>query len=225
MTRSCVFVVAVLALGLGKTASAQGEQGGHTHWWMELDPSWYAGAGLGQSSFDKWLDVIDDGSLGSRNADDRDTGMRFFAGVSFGRYLAVELGYADFGEGSFRAQSDGSGSVWSAGPVAQVVEVEGVDLALLGKLPLTGDWALFGKAGLVSWDVGVGIAGDTQCCGPVAFKADDAGTDLSYGGGVQYDGLGPLRLVAEYGVVRFSSENVIEDAEVDSLGISIAYRF
>ena len=108
--------VALLALILSGNAWAHDEAAGHTHWWLELDASWYAGVGLGQSSFKEGLNTIDDGSLGSSQRDDSDIGMRLFGGAGFGRYFAVELGYADFGEGSSRAQSDGSGTFWNAGP-------------------------------------------------------------------------------------------------------------
>jgi OOP family OmpA-OmpF porin len=215
---------AVLALALTGSAWADDGHAGrpHTHWWLELNlnPSWYAGGALGQSTFEDWF--FDDGSL-SRNADDSDTAMRVFGGVSFGRYLALELGYTDFGEASFRGQSDGSGGLWNAGPVAEKIGLEGYDVALLGKLPVADDWALFGKVGYLTWESTLDLTGDTQCCGPVSdhLSGDDA--SVSYAGGVQYDGFGPLRVVAEYGAVEF--DYGFGEAEVASFGLSLVYLF
>lgn len=212
-------LIALLALALSGNAAAHDEHGGHAHWWHELDPSWYAGAALAQSTFNKW--ALDDGSFSSRDTDDSDIGTRLFAGVSLGRYLALELGYADFGEASMRAQSDGSGFVWNAGPAAQDVALDGIDFAMVGKLPLTAEWALVGKAGFLKWDSTFEVAGDFQCCGPATFDFGDDGTDSWYGAGVQYDGFAPLRIIGEYRADEFPS--VIEDVKVESFGISLAY--
>jgi OOP family OmpA-OmpF porin len=220
-------IKAIVLLALAMSGNAWAHEDGHTHWWMELDASFYAGAGLAQNGLEEWFETLDDGSL-SGDFDDSDTGMRLFGGVDFGRYVAVELGYADMGEGSVRAQSDGSGFIWNAGPVAQDVEVEGIDLALLGRVPLTDDWTAFGKAGVLSWEVTMAAAGDTQCCGPFAFGQDQDGRGLIYGAGVQYQGFDHLRIVAEYGVAEFSDKGfffLAEDVKVDSFGISLAYLF
>jgi len=229
-----IHAAATLALVLGGNAWAH-EDGKDacscTHWYQELDPSWYAGVSAGQTTFKDWSfgNDANDGSFTSRSQDDRETGWRVFAGVDLGRYLAIELGYADFGEATFRAQSDGSGSVFAAGPVTESVTLEAFDLALLGKLPLTEELALFGKVGVFQWESTYDASATFQCCGPLAFGQSDDHTDLSYGAGVQYDGFRPLRVVAEYIEADFSDKSptgpTFDDRQVEGFTLSLAYLF
>lgn len=220
-----VFVLLALGLSGNLWADDAHDARPHTHWWMELDPSWYAGAALGQSTFKNAILLPDDGSFTSRSVDDRDTGMRLFAGVDLGRHFALEAGYTDFGEASGRAQSDGSGTVWSAGAVAEDVSLEGLDVELLGKVPVTDDWRLFGRVGMLLWESSAELSGDFQCCGPATYREPHDRTAFSYGAGVHYDGLRPLRVVVDYHTSSFRAFGGTSGTEVESIGISLAYLF
>jgi hypothetical protein len=219
----------MLCLLAGTGWAHEGEQHGdsHTHWWLDLDDrldlSWYAGAGVGQGRFDGYS-LVDDGSFTSQGRDDSGATFRVSGGMGIGKYLALELGYVDFGEASSRAQSDGSSTFWNAGPQSVKVEADGFDVSLVGRLPLTDTWGLFAKGGLTWWEATARASLDTQCCGVVAGTFADDGQQATYGGGVHYDGLRPMRISVEYGV--FPSElGSFFEATLDWFAISATYLF
>lgn len=218
--------LAALVMAGSVSAGEEHAEGSHTHWWMELKPSWYAGAAFGQSSFEDWRGIGDanDGSFTSVAADDSDSAWRVFAGADLARYVALEVGYADFGEATGQAQSDGSGFAFAAGPQSASVDLQAWDLTLVGKLPVTTDLALFGKVGAFAWEATSRVSVITQGFGPIDFASDDSGTDWWYGAGVLYDGLRPLRLVGEYATAPYAGFS-FEDGNVTSIRLSLAYLF
>lgn len=223
-------VVVALLLGtccftaLAHDTDDEGHAKPHTHWWLELDPSWYVGAGLGQGQFDNFQ-LVDDGSFTSHSNDDGSTVWRVFGGMGIGKYLALEVGLADFGEASSRAQSDGTSSNWNAGPQRVKVDAEGYDAFLVLRLPLTQDWGVFAKVGQTWWEGTTVVALDAQCCGVVAGTIADDGNQVTYGGGVHYDGLRPVRITAEYGRLPLEDSLFLTDLTLDWIAISAAYLF
>jgi hypothetical protein len=223
--------LAVLALVLGGNAWAHdGPQDtrAHTHWWLELgmEPSWYAGVAIGRNTFDGLPAFVDDGGLTSSSNDDSDIGFRYFAGVGLWRHLAFEIGYADFGEADFRGQSDGSGPRMSPGPVREGIAVDGYDLAVIGKLPVTDTWALSARVARLKWESTYAISGTFDGFGPFSDRVPGDGYDTTYGAGVEYNGLAPLRVALEYGEATFSLPLGQEQkADLTSIGLSLAYVF
>ena len=206
-------------------ADADGHDSSHTHWWLELGDAvgtWYAGANVTQSTVED-LGYFDDGSLTQNRKDDKATGTRLFGGMKW-RYFGVELGYWDAGEASAFAQSDGSGSVYNAGPQSFAIELGGFDISLMGRLPIGEDWALFAKAGLFRSGVEERIVADLQCCGATTFSGSDDSTETLWGFGVER-ALGNWRLVAAYQVTQF--EDVVFPTEIDleSLSVGVAYAW
>jgi OmpA-OmpF porin, OOP family len=217
---------AALAAFVSTTAWA-GPGADHSHWYLELDTSWYAGGSLGQSTVKDWssLASLDDGSYRSVSQDDRDIGYRVFGGLGLSRYFAIELGYADLGEASFRAESDGSGSQWAAGPQAESFALEAIDLALAGKLPLRSDTALVARFGALRTDAIYTLQVMHQS-GPISDQGSAQHTDWFYGAGIEYDGFRPLRLIAAYTAADFDrSTPVSNTAHLDSIALSLAYLF
>lgn len=221
------FGAAVLAAFVSTTAWAE-SGAGHSHWYLDLDPSWYAGGAVGQSTLEDWslLATLNDGSYRSAAQDDRDVGYRVFAGLGLSRYFALELGYADFGEATFTAESDGSGSNWAAGPMAETFAVSAIDLGLLGKLPLARDVAVFGRVGALRTESEESGMATQQFNGFVAYTATARHNSWSYGAGVEYDGFRPVRLIAGYMAAEFDrSTPNSNNARLDSIALSLAYLF
>jgi hypothetical protein len=190
--------------------------------------SWYAGASLAQTAFKDWSAVayLDDGSYTSSAQDEEDAGFRLFGGVGLSKYLAVELGYSDFGAAEARAQSDGSASLWAAGPVSETLTLEAFDLAVLGKLPIVRDTSVVGRLGLSAWDSSLQVSGTTQSVGPARLDESDHGSALLLGAGIEYDGLRSLRLSLAYTHSTFGTVFAGErEAEVGSVALSLAYLF
>jgi OOP family OmpA-OmpF porin len=110
--------------------------------------AWYTGAGVGQSRA-----RIDDARLvrsltangatmNKFNADERDLGFKLFVGKQLNQYLSLEAGYFDLGKFSFDATTSGNGALRGE------TGFRGVNLDLVGQLPLTERFSLLGRAGM-----------------------------------------------------------------------------
>ena len=111
--------------------------------------AWYLGASAGQSR-----STIDQPRLSSAlpangatlpsfGKDEKALGYKLFVGKQLNRYLAVEGGYFDLGKSSFNATTSGGGVLnGEAG-------FRGVNLDLLGQLPLTERISLLGRVGVI----------------------------------------------------------------------------
>jgi hypothetical protein len=195
---------------------------GHSH--VKWNPSFYAGASLSQSTFERWGSLdFNDGSYTSSAGDEDGTGYRAFTGVDFLGYVALEVGYADFGQARFNAQSDGSGSLWSAGPISSQFELRGFDLRLAGKLPIYRGLKLVAQTGLLVWQRESSASGDVQGSGAFAYQDSARGEDILFGGGLEYDGWQSLRLGATYQFVQPGEG--FRDPDIKTLAIALGYRF
>ena len=76
--------------------------------------------------------------------DEDDDFKEALVGLQFNPFLAIEASYLDFGEFG--------GDLGSA-------EVDGYDIAVVGRLPLTESFGLFAKAGQLFWDADVSFTG------------------------------------------------------------------
>ncbi|QOY94328.1 OmpA family protein [Massilia sp. UMI-21] len=109
--------------------------------------AWYMGAGVGRSrakiyNSDLARRMSEAGlPLNSYNADNRDTGYKLFFGKQLNRYFAVEAGYFDLGDFSFDATTTG-------GALRGETDFRGVNLDLVGQLPLTERLSLLARAGV-----------------------------------------------------------------------------
>jgi OOP family OmpA-OmpF porin len=117
----------------------------HPDW---ANRAWYIGAGIGQSR----ATIADDrlirsltangATLTSFTTDQRDLGYKLFVGKQLNQYFAVEAGYFDLGQFSFNSSTSGNGALnGEAG-------FRGVNLDLVGQLPLSQRFSLLGRAGI-----------------------------------------------------------------------------
>jgi OOP family OmpA-OmpF porin len=109
--------------------------------------AWYMGAGVGQSRAN-----IDDqrlirsltangATLNTFTKDEKDLGFKLFVGKQLNQYFALEGGYFDLGKFDFAATTSGNGTLrGEAG-------FRGVNLDLVGQLPLTQRLSLLGRVG------------------------------------------------------------------------------
>jgi OOP family OmpA-OmpF porin len=146
----------------------------------------YAGIGVGSTSVDI------DGQL-----DDRDTSFKIFGGYSFNKFLALELSYLD--GGAARESEDflfpGTPPLSFSSRVK--VENEIINLSVVGNLPLTESFSLFGKLGYANIDT------DTTASFSVdgsSFTGSNSNQrkELSYGAGATYSFGKAFQLRAEY---------------------------
>lgn len=147
-----------------------------------VDPAGlYVGAGIGSS------DLAIDGFNGN------DFAYKVFAGFDFNQYFAVEGAYLNGGSPSERGFE---------------IEVDGWDVAVLGKWPVSEQFDIFAKLGYVWWDAEAdGIA-------------SDSGEDLMYGLGVGFDFSDQIGMRGEW------ERMDIEDVDrADLWTISLLFRF
>ncbi|MBF7052551.1 porin family protein [Halomonas sp. KAO] len=168
----------------------------------------YLGAGAGFGSLENDRDEVADfveGGVEDFDIDDDDNVTKFFVGYDLNRYLAVEGFYSDLGEVRLKGND----------AVNAELESQAYGASLVGKLPLTDWFTLFGKAGLAHWETQTnGNLGNFQ-----QELSDQDGTDPVYGVGAQFQ-LDPMLLRAEYERYDFDS-----DYTVDAFTASVGWRF
>lgn len=112
------------------------------------DSAWYLGAGLGQSraNVDEQRLIrsltASGATLTSFDTDEHDLGYKLFVGRQLNRYFALEAGYFDLGKFGFHSTTSGNGALNGA------AGFRGVNLDLLGQLPLSQRVSLLGRVGM-----------------------------------------------------------------------------
>lgn len=110
--------------------------------------AWYIGAGIGQSRAN--IDnerltrslTANGASLSSFKVDERDLAYKLLVGKQLNPYFAVEAGYFDLGQFGFDATTSQNGRlVGEAG-------FRGVNMDLVGQLPLSERFSLLGRVGM-----------------------------------------------------------------------------
>jgi OmpA-OmpF porin, OOP family len=108
---------------------------------------YYGGVGVGQSRAS-----IDEGRIGatllgagltmdSMSRDQRDTGYKLFGGYQINRHFGLEAGYFNLGKFGFNATTT------PAGTLGGQIKLDGLNLDLVGTLPLSQRWSALGRVG------------------------------------------------------------------------------
>ncbi len=116
---------------------AQAQEGGYYYW----------GLGIGQSRARIDEDRISASLLGagltmsSISRDERDTGYKVFGGYQINRNFGLEAGYFKLGKFGFHAVTV------PAGTLDGEIKLQGLNLDLVGTLPLSERWSALGRVG------------------------------------------------------------------------------
>lgn len=175
----------------------------------------YFGLSVGQNTIKDWDEVgpsLDDGSFTSQTSEDSDTGFRAFAGFGDTESFSFEIGYSDFGEATFDAQSDGC-CFYPAGPVNITASTTGFDLGVVGRAPMSESVAFIGRIGLLMWEVDV----DAVVGGGSGSESED-GDDIFFGLGLEFMSSPAMSLRGEF--TRYS----LDDSDLDSISLSLVFR-
>ena len=185
--------------------------------------SWYLGAGFGKAraNIDQAQIAADlqQAGFGVNNVsrDRRDESYKLYGGYQLLPYLALEGGYYDLGNFSFAADTL---------PVSLYrgeTRIKGLNLALVGTLPLTSQLSALAKLGAVFHD------SDTRFASNGLINVDGLNDDNQYlkhqfGVGLQYqfDAALALRLEAE----RYRIDDLVgHSGDVDVVTLSMVYRY
>jgi len=187
------------------------------------DGGWYGGLNVGQSRAE-----IDEPRITSNllagglrttafSDDDRDFGYKVFGGYKFNRFFAVEGGYFDLGKFSFTANTVPLGSL------SGNIKVRGINLDLVGILPITDRFSAFARAG-VNYAEARDSFSSTGAVTVLDANPKERDTNYKFGGGLQFDftrRLG-LRLEAE----RYRINDAVGNkGDIDLISLGLIYRF
>jgi OmpA-OmpF porin, OOP family len=204
--------LAALALFTGPLATAQ--SGG-----------WYGGANVGRSAAS-----IDDAritsglagqGLGTSSIDDRDraTGYKLFGGYQFTPNIGVEAGFFDLGHFGYTANTV------PAGTLNGDIRVKGLNLDLVGTLPLTGKLSALARVGVTSVRSSDSFSATGAARLPYAnANPSQRSTNAKVGVGLMYDINDSLAVRAE--AERYGLKDAVGNkGHADLFSVGLIYRF
>ena len=190
---------------------------------LAQDSGWYAGVNVGQSSA-----TIDDAritrglasaGLATTSITDRDrsTGFKIYGGYQLTPNFALESGYFDLGKFGFTANTSPLGSL------SGDIRVRGLNLDLVGMLPLSEQFSLLGRVGANFAQTrgafsGTGAVGVTN---PNPSKRD---TNYKLGVGLQYAFTESLSMRGELERYRIN-DAVGNKGHIDLVSVGLVYKF
>lgn len=156
-------------------------------------------------------------SINSSTEDNRRTGYKLYGGYQFNRNFAVEGGYFDLGRFNYSVNTTPLGTFTSG------TRVKGLNLDLVGMLPLTEQFSVFGKVGAAYAQSRANFAG-TGSLPLINSPTSRNDTNLKVGLGMQYALTEALALRAELERYRIN-DPVRNRGNIDMASIGLVYRF
>ena len=190
---------------------------------MADDSAWYLGANIGQSKASIDDARISNGLVGagatsiSISDDDRDQAYKIYGGYQFNRYFALEGGYFDLGRFGFRADTV------PAGTLNGTIDLRGLNLELVGTVPITEKFSAFGRVGANYAEARDNFSG-TGAVRVFNASPDTRDTNLKLGLGLQYAFTDSVAMRAE--VERYRINDAVGNkGDVDFVSVGLVYRF
>jgi opacity protein-like surface antigen len=154
----------------------------------------------------------------SSNLDEDDEGYSLYAGWPINENLDIEASYQDFGEASLSGVSGNQfkyeGTTYEFNTTATLAaSATSFGFAAKPKFEISDGVMLYGKLGVHNWKSELSITSTT-----VTASADEDGTDVFYGGGIQ------VSLENLNGRVGYSKFDLDGD-DVDSINVGLSYSF
>ena len=176
-----LFVILTMTTGLSSLAMAE-----DTGFYVEIDG--------GQSTAQESRTSLDETA----------TALRIAAGYQMTPWLAVDVGYVDFGN------YDGELSVEGVGAFPFTASASGMEMGLVGTIPLGEKFAVTARLEQFWWDSEVKALGETS---------DDSGNSLAFGAGLQFDISERLTLTGSW------QQFELRDTDVDLLSLGVRFNF
>lgn len=156
-------------------------------------------------------------TVNAMTQDQRGAGYKAFVGFPFSPNWAIETGYFDLGRFGFGAQTT------PLGTLSGTSRIQGLNLDLVGTLPITDRWSVLGRLGAAyaqtkSTFSGTGAVVVTN---PATRKRE---TNYKYGVGTQY-ALSPELTVHLDGERYRVNDALGQRANVDLISVGLLYRF
>jgi OOP family OmpA-OmpF porin len=187
------------------------------------DTGWYAGASLGQSRA-----TIDDQRISNAlratgftgvtlTDDDRSTGYKLSGGYQINKNFALEAGFFDLGNFGYKATTVPTGTLNGN------IKLRGVNLDVLGMLPVTDNFSAFGRAGISYAQARDAFSGTglVQVTNP---NPSERKANYKVGLGLQYAFSEALAMRAE--VERYRINDAVGNrGDIDMISVGLIYRF
>ncbi len=187
-----------------------------------LATDFYAGTGLGlykndlsSSDFDQAF--ASNGISSDTSVDDNDTGWKIFAGYRFNQYIAVELGYQDFGD------MDAKTRILSpvSGTVKTNTDVDAFNLSVNLGAPITDEWSVFAKLGYMDWDADVKSKVSINGVNSSSHNSD-SGSDFIWGLGFSYKINDSFDIRGDWDRLSLGGDI---DTDYDAYSLSVQFHF
>jgi len=184
---------------------------------------YYGGVGVGQSRSHLNEQRLIDHELGAAatateiNRHERDTAYKVLLGYQFMPWLGVEGGYFVLGKPYFTAPTTAPGTLKGE------VRMRGLNLDLVGTLPLVGQLSALGRIG-AQYAKSSGRFSGTDAVVPLDPSPREHQFNYKYGAGLQYAFSPAMLLRAEWEHYRVSSTIGGHD-RVNVLGLSLVFPF
>lgn len=186
---------------------------------------WYGGGSVGRTRATIDDPRITSGLAGQRLAtesiEDRDDdgGFKVFGGYQFTPNFGVEGGYFDLGEFGYTARTIPAGSL------SGDIRVKGLNLDLVGTLPLTQRFSLLGRVGVISARTEGNFSATGAARVPYASAStSERSTGYKFGAGVMYDFTERLAMRVEAERYRIK-DSVGNRGDIDMVSVGLLYRF
>lgn len=183
----------------------------------------YMGIGAGDSKAKFNHDSAAQNALGTGvtpgplSVDERGNAYKIYLGFPMSPNWAVEAGYFNLGRFGF------DGSTTPPGTVSGSAKIQGLNLDLVGTLPITDRWSLLGRVGAAYAETQSSISG-TGAGEVAASSASKRDTHYKYGFGTQYAFTPALTLRLEG--ERYRVNNMVgQHSDVDLISLGLIYRF
>jgi OOP family OmpA-OmpF porin len=173
--------------------------------------------GAGQAEARSLCDSVPGVTINS--CDDEDSSWRIFAGYQFNKYVGLELGYADLGQGEGRATVTGVGSGTAR------FEAEAWDLVMVGMLPINERFSIFGKLGFARWDVDASATVSIPGRGTGVGSDSEDGTELTQGVGAQFNFTKNVGARVEWQRYNDVGGSKTGESDIDVISASLLFTF
>lgn len=156
-------------------------------------------------------------TAGAVNEDERGNAYKAFIGMPLSPNWAVEAGYFDLGRFGFDAATSPAGTVTGS------TRIQGLNLDLVGTLPITERWSLLGRVG-AAYAKTKGSFSGTGASDVSVLSSSKRDTHYKYGFGTEYAFTPALTMRLE-GERYHVNDAIGQSANVDLISVGLVYRF
>jgi len=228
VTKRIMVAAALCGCGIPLNAAlAQAEPGIYAGFFFGATDSKGSPSGASQAGFDAF-GIVPSGPIARGKEDQEDSGYGFQVGYRFNRWLAIEGGYVDLGETTFRASTPGTlmGIPGSADTFTQKItsNIAGLTATVLGIVPLSYRFEAYGRAGFLIGDdeLEVRAANSTDSAN---FDVSESTTDTMLGIGLSFSLAEIYSVRAEFMRVLDAGDEISGENDIDMLSVGLTVRF